>query len=267
MKFVSLTFDDGREDNYSIAYPILKRYGFAATIFCTTGFIDGTWEKKEDWYSAESPLKIDQLHDLQNQGWEIALHGDKHVTETNDMAIALKKLKTWGIYKEGVGMSLPDSINKNGAKVVSENYYPRYISYIRAGRKRNTKKLSSKLLYGFYTVFRSQKAYDLFNSPNITRLDNVNLPFVFSLVIRLSDDPKMILRFIENAEDETWIPLMLHSVHSDDNIYKNDPWNWSESKFRSFCDGLYFLKNAGNITVIPMAEVVSSIVRKKEKKE
>lgn len=42
---VVITFDDGYEDNYISAYPTLKSYGFSATIFLISNYID----KKEDF--------------------------------------------------------------------------------------------------------------------------------------------------------------------------------------------------------------------------
>lgn len=37
----TITFDDGYEDNFSIALPILKQFGVPATFFIATGFLDG----------------------------------------------------------------------------------------------------------------------------------------------------------------------------------------------------------------------------------
>lgn len=39
VKPVLITFDDGYEDNYTFAYPVLQQYGFKATIFLISGHI------------------------------------------------------------------------------------------------------------------------------------------------------------------------------------------------------------------------------------
>lgn len=40
---VALTFDDGHEDFYRIAWPLLRRFDFPATLYVTTGFVDGVY--------------------------------------------------------------------------------------------------------------------------------------------------------------------------------------------------------------------------------
>lgn len=62
--FVCLTFDDGYQDNYDIAYPILKQYEVPFAIYVTTGFIDNRlpmwWYSKEKLgINTESLKKID----------------------------------------------------------------------------------------------------------------------------------------------------------------------------------------------------------------
>jgi len=50
---VLITFDDGYEDNYRVAYPILQKYNFTATIFLITDFVSNnkrylTWEQVKE---------------------------------------------------------------------------------------------------------------------------------------------------------------------------------------------------------------------------
>lgn len=54
-KFVVLTFDDGYRDNYTIAYPILKKHSVPFTIYITTNFPDRKailW-----WYILEDMIR------------------------------------------------------------------------------------------------------------------------------------------------------------------------------------------------------------------
>lgn len=55
-KPILITFDDGYEDNYRVAYPILQKYNFTATIFLITDFVDHngrylTWEQVEEMHA------------------------------------------------------------------------------------------------------------------------------------------------------------------------------------------------------------------------
>ena len=64
-KPVVLTFDDGYRDTYEVVYPILKRYGFAATLFVSTEFIG-------------ERLTVDELKEMKAAGIAIMSHSGKH---------------------------------------------------------------------------------------------------------------------------------------------------------------------------------------------
>lgn len=62
-KWVCLTFDDGYRDNYTLAYPMLKRLNVPFTVYVTTGFIDNLMHMW--WYPNEQlGLSIEELKAL-----------------------------------------------------------------------------------------------------------------------------------------------------------------------------------------------------------
>jgi peptidoglycan/xylan/chitin deacetylase (PgdA/CDA1 family) len=62
-----VSFDDGRDDGYYYAYPILKKYGFVATYFVITN--------RED---TATNLSWDQAAEMAKNGMEIASHTEDH---------------------------------------------------------------------------------------------------------------------------------------------------------------------------------------------
>lgn len=76
-KPVILTFDDGYEDNYTNAFPLLKKYGFSAVIFLVTD----TMRRINFWDSDELlvPLMNDeQIREISTTGIEFGSHTVTH---------------------------------------------------------------------------------------------------------------------------------------------------------------------------------------------
>lgn len=69
-KLAVITFDDGYEDNYEYAFPVLKNFGIKASIFLTTGFIDGEIDiaKRDRTYNELQPLKWEQILEMKDSG-------------------------------------------------------------------------------------------------------------------------------------------------------------------------------------------------------
>jgi peptidoglycan/xylan/chitin deacetylase (PgdA/CDA1 family) len=67
-KAVVITIDDGWRSGYDIAFPILKRYGYPATLFVYTDLITG----------GAKTLSWDQLREMTAQGLDVQCHTLTH---------------------------------------------------------------------------------------------------------------------------------------------------------------------------------------------
>jgi peptidoglycan/xylan/chitin deacetylase (PgdA/CDA1 family) len=72
-KSVVITIDDGWRSAYSIAFPILKKYGYPATLFVYSGLITGS-KKTLDW---------DLINEMAGNGIDIQCHTRSHRSLTS----------------------------------------------------------------------------------------------------------------------------------------------------------------------------------------
>ncbi|MFQ6112560.1 MAG: polysaccharide deacetylase family protein [bacterium] len=90
-KNVIITFDDAYESVYQFAFPILKSYDFAATIFVITNYV-GKWNEWDYSFLRRklSHCTWEQLENLISEGWEVGSH-----TITHRNLIGLSDSEAW----------------------------------------------------------------------------------------------------------------------------------------------------------------------------
>src|ERR1035437_4300236 len=76
-KKIILTFDDGYEDNYTILFPLLKKYGFKAVIFLVTQKKDNSWGIQEG-EPVFRMMNEKQIHEMSEYGIEFGGHTQNH---------------------------------------------------------------------------------------------------------------------------------------------------------------------------------------------
>ena len=98
-KSILITFDDGYEDNYTNAFPILKKYNIKATIFIITDYVD----------KGKQYLSSAQLKEMESNGIDIESHTYRHdKLATYDYYEQLNTLKA---SKEFIEKTLDKKVN------------------------------------------------------------------------------------------------------------------------------------------------------------
>lgn len=115
-----ITFDDGYEDNYTVALPLLEERGMKGEVYMVTNFI-----------GRKGYLTWDELRDMQQRGIEIGCHTADHVplvglsrAEQEDQVRLSKLLMEWNGIKTVFSFSYPNgSSNAEIAELLRESNY------------------------------------------------------------------------------------------------------------------------------------------------
>jgi peptidoglycan/xylan/chitin deacetylase (PgdA/CDA1 family) len=89
-KAVAITFDDGFQNFYSVAYPVLRAYGFTATVFLVPGYCgkNNQWGGQPDGIPILDLLDWHEIYEMANDGIDFGAHT---MTHPNLSALPLEK--------------------------------------------------------------------------------------------------------------------------------------------------------------------------------
>ena len=72
--FVAISFDDGMEDNFSTALPLMQELGIPGTVYVQTGVIG----EQNPWLAGERMMTSRELSELASAGFELGAHTVTH---------------------------------------------------------------------------------------------------------------------------------------------------------------------------------------------
>jgi len=103
-----VTLDDGFEDNYSNAFPILQRYQIPAVIYLATGLVGKTnqWMSPPN-FSERKMLSWTQIKDMVGKGIDFGSHTVSHpkLTELDDESVSKELIQSKKIIEDQLGLA------------------------------------------------------------------------------------------------------------------------------------------------------------------
>ncbi len=254
MKYVNLSFDDGRSDTYDIAFPILKKYGLYATVNIISNFV--LESEKYQFKSATKAMTIEQILNWQQNGYEVACHGKTHSNTVEDVVQNIRELKQFGVNTTEIGFASPSSeitpenVKRMGILSLKERGI---LSYIRSGVQIRRGGVQCIILSIIEKITHSSYLYWILNRNNVVRYGQK--PSVWpSVAVKSYTSLRQLTNLINKIRDNEIVIIMFHSILRKDNkLYGADDYYWDAERFEKFCE---FISKNQELKVVTMREIV-----------
>lgn len=256
---ISLSFDDGRGDNFRVIETILAPRGIPATLNITTGYVDGTCPVKLR-PSGKSPLTVENVKKLANSPHvELALHGDCHQNSINDIATGREKMIKWlekedsfvfGFASPGSGMRHESFVNSH------EKLFQKQISYMRTGLRIQKHELIRNLCRKAGRILHIPLLYQIAYAD--TLMTECPDRVIYSVPIMKDTTVAQVKAIIDLAVRRNCaLTLMFHSIVK--NTKNEDNWSWAERKFISVCDYLKKIQWDGKVSLMTTQQLADEL--------
>ena len=255
-KYVVFSFDDGRLDTYTRAYPILKKYGMPFTLNVCTDFVEHQ-ENYNCFKSADNKsVKPEHLLEMQKNGVEIACHGHLHLNTKEDVLNNIASLEKMGVNVSNIGFASPNSeITEDNASDVLDLVKDGVLSYVRSGIQVRRE----GLIYSALSLAeRKIHSFSLFYRLNRRCIiKNTKQKVLLSIGIHKATTVKQLLKFIDKMKDGEAVILMFHSILDKNDVgYGCDNWYFDLECFDKLCRSL---SDNADVTVCTTKELFSSV--------
>lgn len=247
--YVSITFDDGRLDNFTNALPILEKHNLRATFFITTGFIDESIDLNEvhSFSSCNNQhMTIEMCKKLLKKGHEIGSHSDKHTNNANDYLVSKMKIGKW-FNLNNIGLSSPTSLIQEENFDLSTKLISNEFLYYRTSIRTCSLPFFQKIIFAANKYIHSPFIFAHFSNKFSTNL-NKKSDLIYSIPIEKNTTISEIKRALKKAKENSLIVFLFHSISDEKN-----KWHFSPKKFESFCS---VISKKPNLKVITLKELV-----------